>query len=538
MRHYLAGVTLRKVQESSPGLPKPFGKYLLLKQLAVGGMAEVYLAQQSGPAGFQKRCVIKRILPHLAADPHFLQMFLEEARIAARLSHPNIVQIYELGQLANKNTPRPDGRRSGGDYFLAMEHVNGVDLQQIEDAQSARGGRVPLPIALRIISNVAEGLEHAHRATDGGKPLGLVHRDVTPSNVVVSFDGVAKILDFGIAKAMAKTGQTEIGVVKGKLPYMSPEQVQGERLDGRSDLFSLGTVLYEFTLGRKPFNGDSAAHLAVQILQEEPPAPAALVDRFPQALSGILKKALAKHPRERYASARELQTAIDEFLLASSVRCTSHDVARYLEQLFPGMRDRMEREGSVKSNFDDEENTLMDSTFQSDDVTAPNAVAQAVVGELSAANGFEESRRNLSGGSRYMTAIMVLLVVAVAIGFWALRSKVAPAEVQAAPRVAPTERSVPPSPTPAVVAPASPPLQTTVTPASAAPIVVAPVAKPVVAVHEAPVMAAKQTIAAPVTPAPVARPAHTHTASHHTTAAEPERALPRLPTPPPSDDAP
>ena len=168
--------------------PRPFGKYLLLRQLAIGGMAEVYLARQSGPAGFEKECVIKRILPSLAADQQFVNMFLDEARIAARLSHPNIVQIFDLGSIGE------------GDYFLAMEHVHGVDLQQIEEAEAQRGGRIPLSIAVRIASNVAEGLEHAHRATDGrNQPLGLVHRDVTPSNVIVSFDGVGKILDFVIA---------------------------------------------------------------------------------------------------------------------------------------------------------------------------------------------------------------------------------------------------------------------------------------------------------------------------------------------------
>src|SRR5689334_13775565 len=160
-------------------------------------MAEVYLARANGPAGWEKECVIKRILPSLAIDQQFVQMFLDEARIAARLSHPNIVQIFDFGEVGNH------------DYFIAMEYVRGVDLQVVLEAERARGGRLPLAIALRLVSNVAEGLDAAHRATDGrGNPLGIVHRDVTPSNVIVSFDGVAKICDFGIAKAVAKTGKT------------------------------------------------------------------------------------------------------------------------------------------------------------------------------------------------------------------------------------------------------------------------------------------------------------------------------------------
>src|SRR5690242_19793521 len=245
-------------------------------------MAEVYLARQSGPAGFEKECVIKRILPSLAVDQQFVNMFLDEARIAARLSHPNIVQIFDLGSIGE------------GDYFLAMEHVHGVDLQQIEEAEAQRGGRIPLAIAVRIASNVAEGLEHAHRATDGrGHALGLVHRDVTPSNVIISFDGVSKILDFGIAKAVAQSkngrGRTEIGVIKGKIPYMSPEQVQGEALDFRSDLFSLGTMLYELTSGHKPFDGEGPADLSMKILHSEPHPPDFYVERFPASLVEVVK---------------------------------------------------------------------------------------------------------------------------------------------------------------------------------------------------------------------------------------------------------
>ena len=396
--------------------PRPFGKYLLLRQLAIGGMAEVYLARQSGPAGFEKECVIKRILPSLAADQQFVNMFLDEARIAARLSHPNIVQIFDLGSIGES------------DYFLAMEHVHGVDLQQIEEAESQRGGRIPLAIAVRISSNVAEGLEHAHRATDArGKALGLVHRDVTPSNVIVSFDGVGKILDFGIAKAVAKKGRTEVGVIKGKIPYMSPEQVQGEALDFRSDIFSLGTMLYELTTGHKPFDGEGPADLSMKILHSDPKPPDFYVERFPTALREVIARAMAKKPADRFQSARELHEELEEFLLHGGIRCTSHDVAAYLDGLFPGMRDkaRAEAAASLPIEVTDPTVPMMNMNVRGTD---PNSRADGqqplMMGDLSSPHmgDMEDARRNLGGGGRGggSTMVIVALVVAVAVGFWYL----------------------------------------------------------------------------------------------------------------------
>jgi serine/threonine-protein kinase len=392
--------------------PRPFGKYILLRQLAIGGMAEVYLARQSGPAGFEKECVIKRILPSLAADQQFVNMFLDEARIAARLSHPNIVQIFDLGSI------------NEGDYFLAMEHVHGVDLQQIEEAEAQRGGHIPLAIAVRICSNVAEGLEHAHRATDArGAALGLVHRDVTPSNVIVSFDGVGKILDFGIAKAVAKKGRTEVGVIKGKIPYMSPEQVQGEPLDFRSDIFSLGTMLYELTTGHKPFEGEGPADLSMKILHDDPHPPDFYVERFPSGLSDLIERAMAKKSADRFQSARELHEALEEFLLQAGIRSTSHDVAAYLEGLFPGLRDkaRAEAASSLPVEVTDPTVPMMNMNVRGTD---PNQREPMVMGDLSSPQlgNMDDVRRNLGGGGRGggSTFVVVLLVLAVAAGFWYL----------------------------------------------------------------------------------------------------------------------
>ena len=288
LRSGAAPVTLGFVQAAAFS-PQPFGKYLLVKQIGKGGMAEVFLARQRGPQGFEKECVIKRILPKLAVDEQFVRMFLDEARIAAPLSHPNIVQIFDLGEAA----PR--------EYFIAMEYVQGVDLQQIIDAGTQLGQCMPLPIAIRIVSNVAEGLGHAHRAVDGrGQPLGLVHRDISPSNILVSFDGIAKLCDFGIAKAMAGQRATQTGTIKGKVPYMSPEQLQAHPLDARSDLFSLGVVLYQLTCGKMPFGGESPVQRALQTLQHEPCPPSLLVDDYPPSLAAVATRALSKRPEDRF----------------------------------------------------------------------------------------------------------------------------------------------------------------------------------------------------------------------------------------------
>ncbi|MFO0576773.1 MAG: protein kinase [Polyangia bacterium] len=311
---------------ASEALPRSFGKYTLLSQLAVGGMADVLLATQRGPAGFEKDCVIKRILPHLAQDEAFVRMFLDEARIAARLSHPNIVQVFDFGH-------------EGGDYFIALEYVDGLTLEKMLSLSRERGhSGVPWPIAVRIVASIAEGLDHAHNATSSdGEPLHLVHRDVSPSNIIVGWGGAAKILDFGIAKVAAHRFQrnTEVGVVKGKVPYMSPEQIEGEEIDARSDIFSLGAVLYEAVTGQRAFVGDSVGQVSQLITQHDPLPPEELNPAFPPDLKPILWRALSKQVDRRYQRARDFKLDLDQFLADQHVSCTSYDVAAYLEELAP-----------------------------------------------------------------------------------------------------------------------------------------------------------------------------------------------------------
>ncbi|MBX5484328.1 MAG: protein kinase [Myxococcaceae bacterium] len=308
-----------------------FGKYQLLKKLATGGMAEVWLARQSGIEGFQKLCVVKRILPHLADDPEFVQMFLNEAKIAARFSHPNIAQIYDLGEV-------------NGSYFIAMEFVHGEDLGRVMRKAWSTGQWVARPLAIRIVAAACEGLYYAHTKTDDrGNPLKVVHRDISPQNILVSFDGSVKVVDFGIAKAADAQSMTRSGAIKGKFAYMSPEQAAGKPLDQRSDIFAIGLVLYELLTGVRPLKRDSelATLQAALECSIEPPSKVADV---PEELDPIVMGALAKSADDRYRDARELQMALEEFLVSQRWVATSVQVAELMTTLF---KDRLEEEARL-----------------------------------------------------------------------------------------------------------------------------------------------------------------------------------------------
>jgi eukaryotic-like serine/threonine-protein kinase len=299
-----------------------YGKYVLLKRLALGGMAEIFLARQSGAAGFQKLVVLKRILPQFSSESSFVEMFLDEGRLGATLTHPNIVQIYDLGE-------------AEGAYFIAMEFVAGQDLYMISRKALERGPPVPPAIAARIVANMAEGLHCAHTAKDfKGNALNIVHRDVSPSNVIVSYDGAVKLLDFGIAKAESQTTKTQGGTLKGKYSYMSPEQIRGEPLDGRSDVFALGIVLYESITGRRLYKGSSELSIINAVLNGDVRAPSSLVPEIPSELDSICLKALEKNIKKRYASAQEMQLELERFLASQSAGPASVALRQYMMSLF------------------------------------------------------------------------------------------------------------------------------------------------------------------------------------------------------------
>ncbi|HTR54395.1 MAG TPA: serine/threonine-protein kinase [Kofleriaceae bacterium] len=297
------------------------GKYEVLRKLATGGMAEIYLARARGTAGFEKLVVLKRILPSVAADPTFVQMFLDEARLAATLQHPNIADVYDVGE-------------ADGSYFFTMEFVHGEDARMIRIACAKAGTRVPRGVALAIVHGTASALAYAHDKTGPGGPLGLVHRDVSSSNVLISFDGAVKLVDFGIARATSRQHKTRTGTIKGKIPYMSPEQCQNHSLDRRSDLFSLGVVLFELTLGRRPFRGDSDFAILDQIINRGAPNPKMFDPDYPPALEAIVMKLLDRDRDKRYQDAHEVIADLEQFVSSTGAWTSPTSLGKYMRDLF------------------------------------------------------------------------------------------------------------------------------------------------------------------------------------------------------------
>ena len=299
-----------------------FGDYALLERIALGGMAEVWRARRRGVEGFEKSVAIKKILSHLTGSPDFVTMFIDEAKLAAQLTHNNIIQIYDLGKV-------------GDDFFIAMELVDGKDLRSILTATQDTGRPVPMGLGLFIISAVARALDYAHRKRDfDNRALGLVHRDVSPQNVLISYEGAIKLCDFGIVKAVAKASVTQMGALKGKLQYMSPEQAWGTTVDARSDIFSLGSVLFEVLTGTQLFAGESEISVLDAVRDCQIRSPREIAPEIPEEVDLIVRKALAKTPGERYQTAgdleHEIKATLDELRPAPSQK----DLSAYLRSLF------------------------------------------------------------------------------------------------------------------------------------------------------------------------------------------------------------
>ena len=296
---------------------KQLGKYALLEHIATGGMAEIWLASQQGPGGFHKQLVIKRILPHLAQDRTFTQMFLDEARTVAQLAHPNVGQIFDLGQEDDA-------------YFIAMEYIEGADLNDLVTSTYAQGERIPLGIVLYMMTQLLGALEYAHSFVDReGRYLQIVHRDVTPHNVIVSYDGVVKLVDFGVAKATQNRSKTQSGGIKGKFAYMAPEQINAVAdLDLRADIFGAGVSLYEMLTGVKPFGDELFAVNA--ILNAPMPDPREHRPDLPEALVRILELALAKDRASRYQNAHDMAEDLEDLARASALRLSQRDVANFV----------------------------------------------------------------------------------------------------------------------------------------------------------------------------------------------------------------
>lgn len=317
--------------------PTPFGRYYLTDLLARGGMAELYRAKLFGASGFEKTIAVKKVLPQFSDDQNFLTMLSDEARLTVTLSHPNIVQLFDFGKIGN-------------DYFIAMELVEGVDLKTLLTRMQERGQKIPVAIACYIMEEVCRGLQHAHTMKDGGgKPLEIVHRDISPQNILLSFNGEVKVTDFGIAKAASNLTHTQTGMIKGKVAYMSPEQGDGLTLDGRTDIFSAGLVLYEILTQKILFDGDSqfeilgkikATHINMEMLPSTIPAE----------LRAILAKALAHDVSNRYTSAADFQKALHQYLADRHAGTSAEAIAQFLREIFA---DKIEaREGQLEIPID------------------------------------------------------------------------------------------------------------------------------------------------------------------------------------------
>ncbi|MDP7038300.1 MAG: serine/threonine-protein kinase, partial [Myxococcota bacterium] len=295
--------------------PVVFGKYLLVDRVNVGGMAEVFKGKTFGVQGFERILAVKRILPNMAEDEEFINMFVDEARIAVQLSHSNIVQIYELGKFNEQ-------------YYIAMEYVSGRDLRQILDHFKKAKDLIPQNAACYIISKICEGLDYAHRKNDpSGKPLNFIHRDVSPQNILLSFDGDIKITDFGIAKAEDRASKTQAGVLKGKFGYMSPEQVRGLVIDRRSDIFAVGILLYEMVTGERLFLSESDFSTLEKVRNADVKPPREINPDVSPELEAVVMKALAKERDDRYPWASDLQDDLQQFLIQDNSIFSSKDLA-------------------------------------------------------------------------------------------------------------------------------------------------------------------------------------------------------------------
>jgi serine/threonine protein kinase len=290
-------------------------RYRVIERLEAGGMAEVFVGEATGAQGFKKRVAIKRVLPHLAQNKRFISMFLDEARLGARLNHANIVSVFDIG--AADNT-----------YFIVMELVDGANLKTIMESLRKQGRRFPVKAAIYICMEACRGLSYAHELQDDdGTDLGIVHRDVSPPNIMITRRGEVKVADFGLARASTQLEKTDPGVVKGKFSYLSPEAALGEQVDARTDVFALGIVLWEMIAGRRLFLGESDFETVKMVQQANVPSLQALNPEVDPAFEAVLSQALSRDPAQRFQSARDLGDALAGYLFSHQMKVTSYDIA-------------------------------------------------------------------------------------------------------------------------------------------------------------------------------------------------------------------
>ncbi|HEY0135038.1 MAG TPA: protein kinase [Nannocystis sp.] len=297
-------------------------RYRPLYKLDAGGMAEVYVAEAESMAGFKKKVAIKRILPGLIKDQRFVRMFLDEARLSLRLNHANVVSVFDIGE--SENT-----------YFIVMDFVHGTNLKALLEYQAKRGGAMPVPLVTWILTEILKGLAYAHKLTDSetGRPIGIVHRDISPPNILVSWNGEVKLTDFGLAKATTQLESTDPGVVKGKYSYLSPEAARGEEIDHRADVFSAGILAFEMLTGRRLFRGKNDYQTIALVRACEVPSVRSYNPAVPPELEAVIMRALSKDINDRYADADDFADALLQFLFSNRLKVGARDLIEYCKPI-------------------------------------------------------------------------------------------------------------------------------------------------------------------------------------------------------------
>jgi serine/threonine protein kinase len=413
------------------------GDYHLLRKIGQGGMGEIFLAKRIRAGGFEKTFAIKRMLDSLAGSPEFVSMFFDEARLAAQLTHPNIAQIYDFGV-------------ADGHHYIAMEHIAGEDLNTVIARLRDERLDAPVGIALRIAFDVCTGLEYAHTLTEDGRPLHIIHRDVSPANIMISYQGVVKLLDFGIAKATSRVSETRTGSLKGKLSFVAPEQIRGLPADPRADLFSFGIGLYGLLTHRHPFRRETELATMHAITQCDPPDPRRYRPDLPEEVVEIIRKALARERQDRYASAGEMASVLKGALARHAPATGSHELAEWLTGLFGPLRMQEKSRVPTVSRIDIA-GPATQSTASGDLPSTSGAVAPVAAPTIAPARSWWRMPVSLALAVAVSAAVLSLTGADPRRASAPAASIVAPAAPIAAPAAVPLS-----APEPTTVAPAPP----------------------------------------------------------------------------------
>ncbi len=477
-----------------PAKPRVVGRYALFDEIASGGMATVHFGRLVGPVGFSRTVAIKRLHPQFSKDSEFVAMFLDEAKLASRIQHPNVVSTLDVVTLE-------------GELFLVMEYVQGEPLSKLVRSAAKRKERVPSHVVLSVMAGVLHGLHAAHEATsEQREPLNIVHRDVSPQNVLVGTDGVARVLDFGVAKAALRSQSTQEGQMKGKLSYMSPEQLNGMPVDRRTDIFAAGVVLWEALVGKRLFAGNDAGEILAKVLTLDIPRPSQIAaksqDGMPPAkpisrkVSDVVMKALERDPKDRYQTAREFAIALE----GAGQVATPHMVGSWVEEnAGSGLKRRMELVQSIESmSVDLADLSNKEETTQVDPPSSPSeltSTSTSNAGSLALTGSFEQPRRKR--GWVLLSLVALGGAAAVFISQQQQQGPIGTVSSSAPMRAAPVASVEPPTVEPSASASAEPAASS-----SAAPVPSAVVPAPVKPTFE---LAPKPRPAVPV-PAPTPKP--------------------------------